>query len=110
SGRPGSTADAHREPVARRHAMKVSPSLAAVVVAGIVAASVVADEPEKIGQVRFAVSCRADVQKPFERAVALLHSFRDIEAAKAFTAVYQVDPDSATVYWCTSMCIRTPTR
>ena len=79
--------------------MKVSPSLAAVVVAGIVAASVVADEPEKIGQVRFAVSCRADVQKPFERAVALLHSFWYIEAAKAFTAVAQADPDCAMAYW-----------
>src|SRR5437667_9319083 len=79
--------------------MKVSPSLAAVVVAGIVAASVVADEPEKIGQVRFAVSCRADVQKPFERAVALLHSFWYLEAAKAFTAVTQADPDCAIAYW-----------
>src|SRR5436309_14675767 len=79
--------------------MKVSPSLAAVVVAGIVAASVVADEPEKIGQVRFAVSCRADVQKPFERAVALLHSFWYLEAAKAFTAVAQADPDCAMAYW-----------
>src|SRR2546425_8421473 len=79
--------------------MKVSPSLAAIVVAGIVAASVVADEPEKIGQVRFAVSCRADVQKPFERGVALLHSFWYIEAAKAFTAVTQADPDCAIAYW-----------
>src|SRR5437667_1129075 len=79
--------------------MKVSPSLAAIVVAGIVAASVVADEPEKIGQVRFAVSCRADVQKPFERAVALLHSFWYLEAAKAFTAVAQADPDCAIAYW-----------
>src|SRR5438094_6785458 len=79
--------------------MKVSPSLAAIVVAGIVAASVVADEPEKIGQVRFAVSCRADVQKPFERAVAPLHSFWYLEAAKAFTAVAQADPDCAIAYW-----------
>src|SRR5438128_9493265 len=79
--------------------MKVSPSLAAIVVAGIVAASVVADESEKIGQVRFAASCRADVQKPFERAVALLHSFWYLEAAKAFTAVAQADPDCAISYW-----------
>src|SRR5438309_10423047 len=83
--------------------MKVSPSLAAIVVAGIVAASVVADEPEKIGQVRFAVSCRADVQKPFERAVALLHSFWYLDAAKAFTAVAQADPDCAIAYWCLAM-------
>ncbi len=79
--------------------MKVSPSLAAVVVAGIVAATVVADEPERIGQVRFAISCRADLQKPFDRAVALLHSFWYLEAAKAFTAVAQTDPDCAIAYW-----------
>ena len=62
--------------------MKVSPSLAAVVVAGIVAASVVADEPEKIGQVRFAVSCRADVQKPFESDEILVIVDRAIEHQK----------------------------
>jgi hypothetical protein len=30
---------------------------------------------EKIGQVTFATSCAPAMQKPFERAVALLHSF-----------------------------------
>ena len=30
---------------------------------------------EKIGQVTFPVSCAPAMQKPFERAVALLHSF-----------------------------------
>ena len=30
---------------------------------------------EKIGQVTFSVSCAPAMQKPFERAVALLHSF-----------------------------------
>src|SRR5881628_1718944 len=54
---------------------------------------------ERIGQVSFATSCAAAVQKPFERAVALLHSFWYIEAAKAFTAVTQADPDCAIAYW-----------
>src|SRR2546422_1807171 len=79
--------------------MKRTASVLSVVIALVVATVVVADEPEKIGQVRFAVSCRADVQKPFERAVALLHSFWYLEAAKAFTAVAQADPDCAISYW-----------
>src|SRR5437016_12647997 len=54
---------------------------------------------ERIGQVSFPTSCAAAVQKPFERAVALLHSFWYIEAAKAFTAVTQADPDCAIAYW-----------
>src|ERR671925_847997 len=54
---------------------------------------------ERIGQVSFPTSCAAAVQKPFERAVALLHSFWYIEAAKAFTAVTQSDPDCAIAYW-----------
>ncbi len=41
---------------------------AAVVIAGLVGATVGAHEPDKVGQVRFPVSCRAAVQKPFERA------------------------------------------
>ncbi len=79
--------------------MKVSGALVAVVIVAVVAATVVADEPEKIGQVRFPVSCAAAVQKPFERAVALLHSFWYLEAAKAFTAIAQTDPDCAIAYW-----------
>src|SRR5258706_15032537 len=65
----------------------------------LVASFVVADDADKIGQVRFPISCSATVQKPFERAVALLHSFWYLEAAKAFTAVAQADPDCAMAYW-----------
>src|SRR5262245_19349278 len=54
---------------------------------------------ERIGQVTFPVSCRPLVQKPFERAVALLHSFWYLESIKAFTAVTQADPDCAMAYW-----------
>src|SRR5216117_4562881 len=54
---------------------------------------------ERIGQVSFPTSCAAAVQKPFERAVALLHSFWYIEAAKAFTQIAQADPDCAMEYW-----------
>src|SRR5437667_4925137 len=69
------------------------------VLLALVASFVVADEAEKIGQVRFPISCAAAVQKPFERAVALLHSFWYLEAAKAFTQVTQADPDCAMAYW-----------
>jgi hypothetical protein len=79
--------------------MRMRTSLAVVVIASLAAATVVADESEKIGQVRFPVSCSAAAQKPFERAVALLHSFWYLEAAKAFTAVAQADPDCAIAYW-----------
>jgi len=74
-------------------------SLVSVVIALVVATAVVADEAEKIGQVRFPVSCAPAVQKPFERAVALLHSFWYLEAAKAFGQIAQADPDCAMAYW-----------
>src|SRR5438093_1373781 len=79
--------------------MTRSAPLVAFVIAAVVGAAVAADETEKIGQVRFPVSCSASVQKPFERAVALLHSFWYLESAKAFTAVAQADPDCAMAYW-----------
>jgi len=58
-----------------------------------------AQSPEKIGRVTFPISCTAAVQKPFERGVALLHSFWYLEAAKAFTEITQADPDCAIAYW-----------
>src|SRR5207247_10783204 len=79
--------------------MKRSTSVVSLVIALVVASFVVADEAEKIGQVRFPISCAAAVQKPFERAVALLHSFWYLEAAKAFTEITQADPECAMAYW-----------
>jgi hypothetical protein len=58
-----------------------------------------AQGPEKIGRVKFPVSCAAAVQPPFERAVALLHSFWYLEAAKAFGEIAQADADCAMAYW-----------
>jgi len=54
---------------------------------------------EKIGQVVFPVSCAPAMQKPFERAVALLHSFWYLESAKAFAAIAQADPSCGMAYW-----------
>ncbi|PYN21627.1 MAG: hypothetical protein DMD76_21420 [Candidatus Rokuibacteriota bacterium] len=79
--------------------MKRNASVLSIVMALVVATVVVADQAEKIGQVRFPVSCSPAVQQPFERAVALLHSFWYLEAAKAFTQIAQADPDCAMAYW-----------
>src|SRR6266446_1888999 len=54
---------------------------------------------ERLGTVTFPLSCQTAMQQPFERAVALLHSFWYLEALQAFTAVTQADPDCAMGYW-----------
>jgi Tfp pilus assembly protein PilF len=79
--------------------MNRNAAVLSIVMALAVASMVAADEPERIGRVRFAVSCIPAVQKPFERAVALLHSFWYLEASKAFTQITQADPDCAMAYW-----------
>ena len=66
-------------------------------------ASAQAPAVEKIGQVSFPISCTPAAQKPFERAVALLHSFWYLEAVKGFTAVTQIDPQCAIGYWGVAM-------
>jgi tetratricopeptide (TPR) repeat protein len=54
----------------------------------------------KLGAVSFPVpSCSAEVQKPFERGVALLHSFWYEEAENQFKAVAAEDPHCAMAYW-----------
>src|SRR5881409_2117726 len=83
----------------RRTALATVAAMAAFVIAVWVATPRAQTAGERIGQVIFATSCGAAVQKPFERGVALLHSFWYIEAAKAFTAVTQADPDCAIAYW-----------
>jgi len=57
------------------------------------------DPSEKLGQVNFPVSCSAEAQQPFNRAVALLHSFWYEEAEKAFTEVTEIDPPCAMGHW-----------
>src|SRR3989442_3669849 len=83
----------------RRTALAGVEAMAAFVIAVGVATPRAQTTDERIGQVNFPTSCAVSMQKPFERAVALLHSFWYIEAAKAFTAVTQADPDCAIAYW-----------
>src|SRR5438876_10890640 len=55
--------------------------------------------PEKLGVVKFLNSCSASVQKEFERAVALLHSFAYSAAEKAFRDVVEKDPSCPMAHW-----------
>jgi tetratricopeptide (TPR) repeat protein len=57
------------------------------------------DPNERLGTVSFPTSCAADVQKPFERGVALMHSFWYEEAQKQFAEVAAKDPKCAMAYW-----------
>jgi tetratricopeptide (TPR) repeat protein len=53
----------------------------------------------QLGTVHFPVSCSASVQKPFERGVALLHSFWYEEAEKEFLQIAKDDPECAMAHW-----------
>jgi len=55
--------------------------------------------PEKLGTVRFETSCTTAVHAPFNRAVALLHSFEFRSAIEAFNAVAKTDPSCGIAYW-----------
>jgi len=59
-------------------------------------------EPDKFGKVRFATSCKPDVQPTFERGVALLHSFAYVKAAKTFEEVSAKDPACGMAHWGTA--------
>jgi hypothetical protein len=53
----------------------------------------------KLGAVHFPISCSASVQAPFERGVAMLHSFWYEEARKQFASVNHSDPSCAMAQW-----------
>lgn len=57
------------------------------------------DPNEKLGTVSFPTSCVPAVQKPFERGVALLHSFAYEEAGQQFRDIERQDPQCAMSYW-----------
>jgi tetratricopeptide (TPR) repeat protein len=54
---------------------------------------------EQFGEVHFPVTCDAGVQKKFDLALAMLHTFSFPAAAKTFAAVSREDPDCAMAYW-----------
>ena len=57
------------------------------------------EHSEEIGRVNFPVSCTAEAQKQFTRAVAWLHSFEYEEAERVFTEVTVTDPRCGMGYW-----------
>jgi tetratricopeptide (TPR) repeat protein len=58
---------------------------------------------EKLGAVHMPVSCAPSVQTPFERGIALLHSFWYEEAFKQFQSVAAADPQCAMAHWAIAM-------
>jgi hypothetical protein len=63
------------------------------------------DPNEKLGSVQFPISCGAESQKPFERAVAMLHSFEYEQAESGFKQVAAKDPKCAMAYWGEAMTL-----
>ncbi len=59
----------------------------------------------QLGTVVFPVSCAPSVQKPFERGVALLHSFWYEEAEKEFTEIAVEDPTCVMAHWGVAMSL-----
>jgi tetratricopeptide (TPR) repeat protein len=55
--------------------------------------------PEKLGSVSFSISCDPSVQQPFNRAVALLHSFAYASAEQAFQNIAAKDPKCSMAHW-----------
>jgi len=72
-----------------------------------------ADEPqhheeltqEQLGTVHFPVACSPSVQKPFQRGVALLHSFWYEQAETTFEQIAKDDPKCAMAHWGIAMSL-----
>jgi hypothetical protein len=84
--------------------MRRSPKVSAIVLAviaviGVMPASVARSDDGQFGEVSFPISCGADVQQQFNRAIAMLHSFFYPETVKAFTAIARQEPDCAMAHW-----------
>lgn len=63
------------------------------------------DASEKLGTVSFPISCMPSSQKPFERGVALMHSFGYEEAEEQFTEITKSDPSCAMAHWGIAMSL-----
>jgi tetratricopeptide (TPR) repeat protein len=57
------------------------------------------DAATQLGTVHFQTSCKPEVEKEFNRAVALLHSFWFSAAIQAFNGVLEKDPSCAMANW-----------
>src|SRR5450432_3488575 len=59
----------------------------------------------QLGTVHFPVSCSPSVQKPFERGVALLHSFWYEQAEATFQQIAKDDSRCAMAHWGVAMSL-----
>lgn len=55
--------------------------------------------PEQLGNVSFPISCSKDTQEPFNRGMALVHSFAYGPARDEFHEVAERDPQCAMAHW-----------
>jgi tetratricopeptide (TPR) repeat protein len=58
---------------------------------------------EELGSVQFLTSCSKTMERGFNRAVALLHSFQYEQARQAFNEVSTLDPSCAMAQWGVAM-------
>src|SRR5262245_36473658 len=79
--------DRNRRATAMARISLRSALLASVLTISLVPTALQAQAVGRVGEVGFPVSCSAEAQQQFTRAVALLHSFWYEEAVKAFTGV-----------------------
>ena len=72
-------------------------SCVALTLSGLAAAH--GDDAEKLGSVHFPISCNAEAQQGFDRALAMLHSFWFPQTINAFAEVAKADPGCAMAHW-----------
>ena len=65
-------------------------------------------ELEKVGRVKFSVSCKPASRAQFDRAVAMLHSFWYEESGRAFSELAQKDPKCTMAHWGVAMSLYHP--
>lgn len=59
--------------------------------------------PDKLGEVKFPISCNIAAQAEFNHAMAMLHSFFYPEAGKTFSRAIELDPACAMGHWGVAM-------
>lgn len=61
-----------------------------------------------LGEVDFQVSCSAEAQTLFNRALGLLHHMMYVEAEQEFTVITELDPNCAMAHWGIAMTLFQP--
>ena len=77
-------------------------SLAAVMVLGAASMSQTAaaqSVEQRLGKVHFAISCNAQAQTVFDRAMLYQHSFWYSASRRTFEEVLRADPECGIAYW-----------